>query len=124
MKKIQVLCFFALLFSVISCDKVEISSGYADKVVGTYNGTMSHGADHYACTSRIVKTTDTKIKLTIIMSESSFTIGEIDVKNAGNNTYTLYYADSSGDFSGKVEGNELTYCINVGLLNDLFTGYR
>ena len=124
MKKIKVLCFLALLISVISCNKDENPAGYADKVVGTYHGTMSHGADNLSCTSEIIKTADTKVKLTIIIGVSSFTFGEIAVMNAANNTYILSFSDQSGYLDGKVDGNKLTYSISSGVLNDMFTGTR
>ena len=124
MKNIQVLCLLVLFFSVIGCSKVETPAGYADRVVGTYYGTMSHGAQHIACTSKIEKSTETKIRLTITMNQFYYIFGGIDVKNSGDNSYTLYYSDPSGDLSGKVEGNELTYSISSGVLNDLFFGIR
>jgi hypothetical protein len=125
MKKIKVLYFFALLFSVISCNKDENpTTGCADKVVGAYNGTMYHGVAYRSCTSEIVKTADTKVKLTIIMGGSIFIVEGIAVKNAPNNTYNLSYTDPTGYLGGEVAGDTLTYSINVGVLNDIFTGTR
>ena len=125
MKKIKLLCFFALLFSVISCNKDENpTTGYADKVVGTYHGTMYHGGAPISCTSQIIKTSETKVTLTIIINGSSFTFGEIAVMNGGNNAYNLSYTDQSGYLDGKVEGNTLNFTINKGVLNDFFTGTR
>lgn len=124
MNKIKVLCFFALLFSVISCSKDENQASLADKVVGTYHGTMSHGTDHLSCTSLIIKTTDTKVQMTIIINGSSFDFGEIAVMKGENNSYILAYSEQSGYIDGKVEGDALTYSINSGVLNDIFTGTR
>ena len=124
MKTLKALCFFALLFSVISCNKDENPSGYADKVIGTYHGTTSYGTARLSCTSQITKTADTKVKLTIIINGSSYIFGEIEVMNAGNNTYTLSYSDQNGSIDGRVEGNELTYSINSGVQNSVFTGTR
>jgi hypothetical protein len=125
MKKIKVLLFFALLFSFISCNKDENpTTVYADKVVGTYQGTMYHGMAYRSCTSEIVKTTDSKVNLTIIMGVSSFIVEGITVTNAPNNTYNLSYTDPTGYLGGEVAGDSLTYSINVGVLNDIFTGTR
>ncbi len=124
MKKIKLLCFLALLFSVISCSKDENPAGFADKVVGTYLGTMYRGAAPLSCTSQIIKTTAAKVKLIIIIGGSSFTFGEIAVMNAANNTYILSYSDQSGNLDGKVDGNTLTYSISSGVLNSVFTGTR
>jgi hypothetical protein len=126
MKKIKVLWFFALLFAVISCNKDENpTNSYADKVVGTYHGTMYHGAAPLICTSQIIKTADAKVTLTLIIGGSSFTFGgEIAVMNGGNNTYNLSYSDQGGYLNGKVEGNALTFSVNQGVLNDVFTGSR
>lgn len=44
--------------------------------------------------------------------------------NAGNNTYTLSYSDQNGSIDGRVEENELTYSINSGVQNSVFTGTR
>lgn len=103
MKKIKVLCFIALVFFVISCNKDDNQNGtgYADKVVGTYHGTMYHGGGQLSCTSKIMKTADTEITLTVIISGSSFTFGKIAVMNGGNNSYILSYTDQSGSQNGK-----------------------
>lgn len=108
----------------MNCNKDENPAGYADKVVGTYHGTMTDGAYNQSCTSEIIKTADSKVKLTIITGGSSFTFVEIAVLNAGNNTYNLSYTDPSGYLEGKVEANALTYNINSGVLSALFTGTR
>ncbi len=124
MKKITIFCIIALSLAIISCSKDENQTGYADKVVGTYNGTTSSGTAHLSCISEISKTSNTKVKLTIIISGSSFVFGEIDVMNGAGNTYILNYTDQSGYIDGKVEGNVLTYSVNKGVLNSVFTGTR
>jgi hypothetical protein len=126
MKKIKVLCFLALLFSLISCNKNDNpnETGYADKVVGTYLGTMYHGGGQLPCTSKINKNADTEITLIIVISGSSFTFGKIAVMNGGKNTYSLTYTDPSGSLYGKVEGDVLNYSVTSGYLNDVFTGTR
>jgi hypothetical protein len=125
MEKIKAICFIALLSSFISCNKDEYpTTGYADKVVGTYYGTMYHGAAPLSCTAQVIKATDTKVSLKLIINGSSFSFGEIDVTNGGNDTFNLSYSDPSGYLSGRVEGNAITISINSGVLNDIFTGNR
>lgn len=124
MKKTIVLCSFAILFSFISCSKDENPTGYADKVAGTYNGTMTFGSLRPSCTTYIVKTSGTKVRLTITIDDSSFIFGEIAVQNTGNDTYSLSYTDQSGYLNGRVEGDELTYSVYSGVLNSMFTGTR
>jgi hypothetical protein len=124
MKKIKLFCFFALLFSVISCNKDENPSSLADKVVGTYHGTTSFGIANMPCTSVITKAADTKVGLTITVNGSSFDFAEIDVFNGGNDAYILSYSNQSGSIEGKVEGNVLTYTVISGVLSTVFTGSR
>jgi hypothetical protein len=124
MKKIKLLCFFTILFSVISCNKDENPTSNADKVVGTYNGTLNNGAANLSCISKIIKTADTKVQLTIILGESSFVFLDISVINIGNTTYKLSYSEQSGYIDGKVEGNVLTYTLNSGVLDYNFIGTR
>jgi hypothetical protein len=124
MKKIKVFCFFALLFSFISCNKDENPSSLADKVVGTYHGTTYFGTAHLSCTSIITKTADAMVKLSIYFNGSSFIFAEIGVFNGVNNTYILSYSDQSGTLDGKVEGNALTYNVSSGVLVTVFTGSR
>ena len=124
MKKIVILCLFALLFFVTSCNEDENpTTGYADKVVGTYHGTMYHEGT-LSCTSQIIKTAASKVTLKIIIGGSSFSFGEIAVMNGGDNTYNLSFIDQSGYLEGKAKGNALTISINKGVLNDVFTGTR
>jgi hypothetical protein len=124
MKKIKVFCFFALLFSVISCKKDENPPSLADKVVGTYHGTTSFGTAQIPCISIIIKTGDAMVELKISFNGSSFTFAEIAVNNAGNNTYLLSYSDPSGYLDGKVDGNTLTYTVSSGVLSSVFNGTR
>jgi hypothetical protein len=125
MKQIKVLWFFALFISMISCDKNENPpTGYADKVAGTYQGAMYHEANPWMCTSQVMKTGDKKVTIKLFIDGSSFVFADADVTNAGNNTYNLTYTEQSGYLNGKVEGNTLTYSINAGVLNDIFTGSR
>lgn len=124
MKKVKMLCFFVVLFSVTSCNKDESQSGLADKVVGTYHGTTYFGTANIPCTSIITKIGDTNVELTITFNGSSFSFAEIAVFNGGNNTYILSYSDQSGSIDGKVEGNVLTYNVSSGVLSTVFTGSR
>lgn len=58
------------------------------------------------------------------MNGSNFIFGEIIVYDGGNDTYILSYTDQSGYLNGKVDGKELTYTVNSGVLSTIFTGYR
>jgi hypothetical protein len=124
MKNVKVLCFITVLFSILSCTKDENHSTLADKVVGTYQGTTYYGSSQQPCLAVITKTSETIVEITTTMDGSSFSLVEIEVTDAGNNTYNLTHSEVNGYINGKVEGNTLTLMINSGVQTAIFIGSR
>jgi len=113
-----------LLMLAISCEKDKNLPDYASEIVGTYFGTVNVvGTGTVSGSSILTKRSDQKVDLEIKMGSSSIPLNKIDVSLSGGD-YNLKFTDSSGSFTGKVEGNLLTWTLTDGSTTIIFSGTR
>jgi hypothetical protein len=113
-----------LFMHLTSCTKDTIQADFASKIAGTYSGTVTVvGTGTASCTSTLVKSTETVVNLTILIGTTSIPLNGITVTSSGN-IYNLSYTDSSGSFTGKVDGNTLTWTLVSGSTTDTFSGTK
>ncbi len=115
--------FFLMLTT--SCKKEENNPDYASQITGTYNGTVTvTGIGAVSGSSVITKSSEKVIDLEIKIGAYDIHIDGIEVKSSGGDIYNLNYTDSSGSFTGKVEGNKLTYTLSDGNDTVTFSGTK
>lgn len=125
MKNLKVLYFVALLSLVISCKKDEGTIDYASMVVGTYSGTVSYnGAASSAASSTLSRVSERTVNLVIIIGTTSIPLDGIVVAASTNNAYSLSYVDSSGSFTGAMNGNKLDWTLTAGTDVIVFSGIK
>jgi len=113
-----------LLLLATSCEKDSDSSDYASQVAGTYSGTVTIvGTGSVSGSSKLTKSSDKVVNLSITIGVSSIPLNGIDVSKSGSNYY-LNYTDASGSFSGTVNGNSLTWTLTDGNDTITFSGTR
>lgn len=114
-----------LLMSTSSCEDDESISDYASSVTGTYIGTVNMvGTGSSPCTSLLTKGSGELVNLQIeIGSENIPPLNGIKVSSSGGN-YNLLYTDSEGSFTGKVEGNKLTWTLTDGSETFIYSGTK
>ena len=109
----------------ISCEDDKNLPDYASEVVGTYVGTVNVvGTGTVSGSSILTKRSDQKVDLEIKMGSSSTPLNKINVSWPGGDIYNLKFTDSSGSFTGKVEGNLLTWTLTDGSTTIMFSGTR
>ncbi len=109
----------------ISCEKDENLSDYASIIAGTYNGTVTvEDIGTVACTSILTKSSDQEVDLEITIGSNSIPLKGIDVSSSGGDIYDLKYTDRSGSFTGKVEGNNLTWTLAAMDIVETFSGTK
>jgi hypothetical protein len=124
MKSILLLIITVLLILTPGCSKEKEVKSLADTVAGAYIGSTGFDVVRIPCTSVLSKNDDTHVSLTINYPNDIFTFGNLSVYAGGNSTYILSYSDPGGTISGTVKGDSLTYSVNNGILNTLFSGIR
>ena len=108
----------------ISCEDDKNLPDYASEIAGTYVGTVNVvGSGTVSGSSILTKRSDQKVDLEIKMGSSSIPLNRIDVSLSGGD-YNLKFTDSSGSFTGKVEGNLLTWTLTDGSDTVIFSGNR
>jgi hypothetical protein len=123
---ISLLLLLGFLTTVlISCTKKEDTPDYATAIAGTYTGTLTVvGTGSATASSTLSKSTETLVDLLVSIGARYTTLSGINVSNPSSNNYTLSYTDASGSFTGKVQGNILTWTITDGTSVDTFTGTK
>jgi hypothetical protein len=117
--------FGFLLILSTGCSKDDNLPGLAGAIAGTYNGTISvNGSGTVSCSSILTRSSQTKVDLTIIIGATNIPLDGINVSSSGSNIYNLSYSDSSGSFTGKVEGNLLTWTLSDGSTSETFSGTK
>jgi len=124
-KNVKVLYFIALVFLVISCKKDEPNPDYASIIAGTYTGTVTYGGiGSVAGTSKLSKSTESVVDLIITIGTSTVPLNGITVSSSSSNVYNLSFVDSSGSFTGKVQGKKLDWTLTSGADVVVFTGIK
>ena len=114
-----------LLILATSCEKDETLPDYASKIVGTYNGTVKvTGIATVPGSSTLTKSSEQEVDLEVKIGSSSIPLDGIEVSSSGADIYNLKYSDSSGSFTGKVEGNILTWTLTGGGDTMTFSGTK
>lgn len=125
MKNLKVMYVVVLLSLVISCEKDEGIKDYASMVVGTYAGTVSYnGGNTVAASSSLSKVTEKTANLIITIGSTTIPLNGIVVASSTNNAYSLSYVDSSGSFTGAVNGNKLDWTLSAGTDVIVFSGIK
>lgn len=113
-----------ILMLAISC-KNGISPDYASEIEGTYVGNVTVvGTGTVPGSSILTKTSNKEVDLEIILGTESVPLTGIDVDSSDDDIYDLKYTDSSGSFTGKVEGNRLTWTMTAGSITETFDGTK
>jgi hypothetical protein len=130
MKKEKRICIYPLiimgilLMLAISCKKDENNTDYASKIIGTYNGTITLvGTGSVSGSSTLTRSSDKVVDLEIIISSTSIPLPGITVSSSGS-IYNLNYGVSGSSFTGKVDGNTLTWTLTAGSITETFTGTK
>jgi len=106
----------------ISCEDDKNLPDYASEIVGTYIGTVNLvGIGTVPGSSKLTKRSEQVIDLEIIIDSESTFLNKIDVSMSGGD-YNLKKTDSSGSFTGKVDGNLLTWTVTDGSATIIFSG--
>jgi hypothetical protein len=124
---------FALMLatSCIPEEKDEILPDYSGKIVGSYNGTATLvGTGTLPATSTLTKRSEQVVDLSCKIGSESTNLTGIGISISKGDSisngdiYNLKYTDSSGSFTGKVEGNKLTWTITSGIFKETFYGTK
>ena len=107
-----------------SCEKDENLPDYAGKITGTYTGTILVEGISAPASSILTKNSEQVVDLEIIIASNSISLRKIEVSNSGDNIYDLEYTDRSGSFTGKVEGNKLTWTLRAMDIVETFSGTK
>lgn len=121
-----------ILILVCSCTtKDDILPDYASKIVGTYNGTITLvGTGTLSSSSILSKSSEQLVDLKIEIGSESFNLDGISVSISTGDSissgdiYNLKFTDSSGSFTGKVEGNRFTWTLNAENIRETFSGTK
>jgi hypothetical protein len=114
--RISILLFAELLLLLAnSCIKDELTSDYAGKITGIYEGTLLIGTTGTLSSSCILnKSSETIVDLKLIIGPDNISINGIEVTRLGKNSFKLYHYDSSGAFEGEVDGYTLSWKLTSG----------
>jgi hypothetical protein len=118
------LAVLLVTFSV-SCTKDDNSPDLGTKIAGTYVGTLTMvGTGTVPCSSQLTRSSNTKVKLVIVIGTSNIPLDGIEVSTNSTGIYSLSYIDSSGSFNGKVDGNTFTWTLSAGGVTQTFSGTK
>ena len=115
---------FLLMFAS-SCENDENLPDYASKIAGDYTGTVFViGSGSAPCCTTVSKSSGQEVDLKIKIGSNNTPLDGIKVSSAGGDVYNLKYTDSSGSFTGSVDGNLLTYTLTAGSDKVTFSGIK
>lgn len=108
-----------------SCEKDDNLPDYASEIAGTYNGTVTvENLGTVPCISVLTKNSNQEVDLEITIGSNSIPLKGIDISSSGNDIYDLKYTDRSGSFTGKVDGNRLTWTLTASDIIETFSGTK
>jgi hypothetical protein len=114
-----------LLMLATSCEDDKNLPDYASEIVGAYYGTVNIvGTGTVSGSSILTKRSEQVIDLEVKIGLESTSLNRIDVSMSGGDIYNLKKTDSSGSFTGKVEGNLLTWTLTDGSTTIIFSGTK
>jgi hypothetical protein len=120
-----ILLSFLMMFIASGCQKDKNLPDYASQIAGTYSGTVTVvGTGTVSCTSTLTKSSNQKVDLKITIGSNSTSLTGIKVSNSAGDVYNLTLTDSSGSFTGTVNGNTLTWDMTAGSIHETFSGSR
>jgi hypothetical protein len=106
-----ILLSFLMMFIASGCQKDKNLPDYASQIAGTYSGTVTVvGTGTVSCTSTLTKSSNQKV--------------DLKISNSAGDVYNLTLTDSSGSFTGTVNGNTLTWDMTAGSIHETFSGSR
>jgi len=118
------LAVMLVTFSV-SCTKDDNSPDLGSKIAGTYIGTLTMvGTGTVSCSSQLTRSSNTKVNLVIYIGTSNVPLNGIEVSSSSTDVYSLSYIDSSGSFTGKVDGKTFTWTLSAGGVTQTFSGVK
>ena len=126
--KVLVIPFSLLVIIIViatGCKKDETNPDFASSIASTYNGTFTaSGIGSLTGASTLAKVSDTMVNLTLTISGQNISLNGIIVSSPSKDAYSLTLSDSSGSFTGTVQGKTLNYTMTSGTDIITFTGTR
>jgi len=113
-----------LLLLTTGCDE-DFNPDYASEIEGTYYGTITLvGTGSAPASSILSRRSNLKVDLDIKIGGESVSLNRIEISSSEDGIYDLEYSDYSGEFTGEVEGDKLTWTMTAGDATETFSGSR
>ena len=114
-----------LLMLTMGCDIDENLPDFASEIEGTYYGTITVvGTGSVPGSSILTKRSNQKVDLEIKIGGESVSLKRIELSSSEDGIYDLEYSDYSGEFTGEVEGDKLTWTMTADDITETFSGSR
>jgi hypothetical protein len=130
MKNLKLMLFFwaVVMIAFTSCKKDDSSStpapDAATAVAGSYKGKLNAMGVAIDATTVLTKVTETTATLSITMVGQTQPYGTVKITSGGTNTYNLTMDASAIPFTGKIEGNKLTWSMTADSMTQTFSGTK
>jgi biopolymer transport protein ExbD len=131
MKNLKVMLFLlaVVMIAFSSCKKSDSSSSTpapdaATAVAGSYKGKLTSMGVAIDATTTLTKVTETTATMSITMVGQTQPYGTVKIASGGTNVYNLTMDVSGVPFTGKVEGNKLTWSMTVDSMSQSFSGTK
>lgn len=131
MKNLKLMLFFwaVVMIAFSSCKKNDSSSSTpapdaATAVAGSYKGKLNAMGVAIDATTVLTKVTESTATMSITMVGQTQPYGTVKITSGGTNTYNLTMDASAIPFTGKIEGNKLTWSMTVDAMTQTFSGTK